>query len=174
MDKIKQLKEYIKESHRIVFFGGAGVSTESGIPDFEVKMDYMRKICLSMDNMNQNIIFLIPVSAMIPRPFIDFIETFWIPELMNQMLPIKYWQNGRNRENFLVITQNIDGLHQKAGSQKVYEIHGSATRCYCMKCGKEYTNDRILDSDEKIPDVPAVDPSAQTSFYMKNNCRKKQ
>ena len=50
-----------------------------------------------------------------------------------------------------MITQNIDGLHQKAGSQKVYEIHGSATRCYCMKCGKEYTNDRILDSDEKIP-----------------------
>lgn len=152
MDKINKLKEYIKKSHRIVFFGGAGVSTESGIPDFRSK-DGLYEKDLSFYGQHDPEYYLSHTCLCHdPKTFYRFYRDFldtraYEPNVTHQVLA-KWEKQGKLLG---VITQNIDGLHQKAGSQKVYDIHGSATRCYCMKCGKEYTNDRILDSDEKIP-----------------------
>ena len=103
--KIEKLKEYIQESNNIVFFGGAGVSTESGIPDFRSK-----------DGL----------------PNITHLK---LVELENK---------GKLKA---IITQNIDGLHQKAGSKNVYELHGSVLKNYCMKCNKFYDAEYVFGSD---------------------------
>lgn len=132
-DKIKTLKEWIDGSENIVFFGGAGVSTESGIPDFR-----------SVDGLyNQQYDY---------PPEVILSHTFFVQE------PEEFYRFYRNKILFLdakpnaahkklaeleaqgklkaVVTQNIDGLHQAAGSKCVYELHGSVLRNYCQKCGK--------------------------------------
>ena len=136
MDKKWQtLKEWIDQSSNIVFFGGAGVSTESGIPDFRSvdglyhqKYDYPPETMLSHDFFVRH-----------PEEFFRFYR--------DKMLPLQAKPNPAHQKLaqleqagklIAVITQNIDGLHQKAGSQKVYELHGSVHRNYCTLCGKFY------------------------------------
>lgn len=137
------LRQWVKESDNIVFFGGAGVSTESGIPDFRSvdglynqKYDYPPETILSHTFfMNQ------------PEEFFRFYKDKMLvldakPNEAHRKLA-QLEQAGKVRA---VITQNIDGLHQAAGSRKVLELHGSIHRNYCMKCHKAYPPEEILHS----------------------------
>ena len=132
MDKIEVLQQMIDESEKIVFFGGAGVSTESGIPDFRSvdglyhqKYDYPPETILSHKFYRDKMLCL---SAK--------------PNAAHKKLA----ELEKAGKLTAVITQNIDGLHQAAGSRKVYELHGSVLRNYCQKCGKFYTAEYILNS----------------------------
>lgn len=153
MDKVKMLAEWIQESQNIVFFGGAGTSTESGIPDFrsaaglyqsEEKLPYSPEIMLSRSFFVKH-----------PEVFFGFYRS--------KMLHPHAEPNGCHR--FLasleqqgslkaVVTQNIDGLHQAAGSVNVLELHGSVHRNHCMKCGRFYSLSEVMDSKETVPKCP--------------------
>lgn len=143
MKKLELLKQWIQESDRIVFFGGAGVSTESGIPDFR-----------SVDGLyNQK--FEYPPERIISHSFYLQDPAYFFRFYREKMLPLGFEPNITHKklaqweqEGKLsaVITQNIDGLHQKAGSKNVYELHGSVLRNYCTKCGKFYTAEFVKDS----------------------------
>ena len=144
MEKIEKLKQWISESSRIVFFGGAGVSTESGIPDFR-----------SVDGLyNQK--FDYPPEQIISHTFFERRPEYFYRFYREKMLPLGFEPNITHRvlakweqEGRLaaVVTQNIDGLHQKAGSKRVYELHGSVLRNYCMRCGKFHSAEFIKNSD---------------------------
>ena len=140
---LDMLRTWVGESHNIVFFGGAGVSTESGIPDFRsVDGLYHQKF----DNPPETILSHGFFCAH-PEEFFRFYR--------EKMLPLEARPNAAHltlarweREGRLkaVVTQNIDGLHQKAGSRQVYELHGSVLRNYCMRCGKFHSAEFIRDS----------------------------
>ena len=143
MDKIEILKRWIAESGRIVFFGGAGVSTESGIPDFRSvdglynqKFDYLPEIIISHTfyERRPEYFFRFYREKMLPLGF--------EPNVTHKVLA-KWEQQGKLSA---VVTQNIDGLHQKAGSKQVYELHGSVLRNYCTCCGKFHSAEFIRDS----------------------------
>ena len=146
--EILKLKQWVAESDNIVFFGGAGVSTESGIPDFR-----------SVDGLyNQK--WKYPPETILSHSFFErWPEEYY--RFHREKLVIEGVKPNRAHLRLAelelegklkaVVTQNIDGLHQKAGSRKVYEIHGSALRNYCMKCGKIYPEDYIFTSEEAIP-----------------------
>lgn len=147
MDKLAQLKQWISESNRIVFFGGAGVSTESGIADFR-----------SVDGLYHQH-FEYPPETVISHSFYCRNPSYFFRFYREKMLPLGYEPNITHRtlsrwerEGKLkaVITQNIDGLHQEAGSRCVYELHGSILRNYCENCGKFYDAEFVR-SAEDIP-----------------------
>lgn len=131
----EQLQKIIDESSRIVFFGGAGVSTESGIPDFRSADGiYHQKYKYSPEQVVSHSFFL-----KYPEAFYEFYR--------DKMMALDARSNSAHKklaelENAgkltAVVTQNIDGLHQAAGSRNVFELHGSIHRNYCMKCGKFY------------------------------------
>ncbi|MBR1764172.1 MAG: NAD-dependent protein deacylase [Ruminococcus sp.] len=140
----KTLQEIVDVSKRIVFFGGAGVSTESGIPDFR-----------SADGLyNQK--YDVPPETMLSHSyFISHTEDFF-RFYRDKMLPLEALPNAAHLKLAemeqkgkldCVITQNIDGLHQKAGSKRVFELHGSVHRNYCMKCRKFYTAEQVRDME---------------------------
>ena len=141
MNGIEQLKRWIADSGNIVFFGGAGVSTESGIPDFRStdglysqQYDYPPETILSHSFYKSN-----------PGEFWRFYRAKMLyldaePNPAHRKLA-QLEADGKLRA---VITQNIDGLHQKAGSRNVLELHGSVHRNYCERCGKSYTAEDIL------------------------------
>ena len=140
---VAKLQQMIDDSHRIVFFGGAGVSTESGIPDFRSvdglysqKFDYPPETILSHS-------FFVSHTA----EFYDFYR--------QKMISLPAKPNAAHRKLVeletagklsTIVTQNIDGLHQMAGSKKVLELHGSVHRNYCQKCHKCYSAEEILSS----------------------------
>ena len=140
---VPALEKIIAESDRIVFFGGAGVSTESGIPDFRSvdglyhqKYDYPPETILSHTFWEEN-----------PEEFYRFYRDKLIvkgakPNAAHLRLA-KLEREGRLKA---IVTQNIDGLHQAAGSKTVYELHGSTLRNYCVKCGAFYDVDFIANS----------------------------
>ena len=138
--KIQVLKDWIQESKRIVFFGGAGVSTESGIPDFRSAKGLYQ---YTPEEMVSHHYFLDH-----PQEFYEFYKSKMVypnamPNSTHKYLAMLEQQGKLS----CVITQNIDGLHQKAGSQNVVELHGSVLRNYCMKCHKFYGVDKVLMSD---------------------------
>ena len=142
MDKIETLKSWISQSNRIVFFGGAGVSTESGIPDFRsVDGLYSQKFDYPPETIISHTFYLRK-----PEYFFRFYREKMLPlgfdpNITHQVLA-RWEQEGKLSA---VVTQNIDGLHQKAGSKKVYELHGSVLRNYCVRCGKFYPAEFIRD-----------------------------
>ena len=147
MTQLETLKQWIEESSRIVFFGGAGVSTESGIPDFR-----------SVDGLYSQK-FEYPPETIISHSFYQRRPAYFFNFYREKMLPLGFEPNithsvlARWEEEgklSAVVTQNIDGLHQKAGSKKVYELHGSVLRNYCVRCGKFHSAEFIRDS----ADVP--------------------
>lgn len=150
MQKLETMKEWISQSKRIVFFGGAGVSTESGIPDFR-----------SVDGLyNQN--FEYPPETIISQSFFLKDPAYFFRFYRNKMMPLGFDPNVTHmklvqweQEGKLsaVITQNIDGLHQKAGSKNVYELHGSVLRNYCVKCGKFFSAEFV----KEAPGIPYCD-----------------
>ncbi len=144
MDKIELLQKVINESDHIVFFGGAGVSTESGIPDFRSqdglynqKYDYPPEVILSHTFFMQN-----------PEEFYRFYrDKMLYLDAEPNAAHIALAKLEKKKKLKAVITQNIDGLHQKAGSKVVLELHGSVLRNYCMKCGKFYGVDAVKNSE---------------------------
>lgn len=137
------LKQWVLDSRRIVFFGGAGVSTESGIPDFRgvdglyhQKYDYPPETILSHDFFIRH-----------PEEFYRFYrDKMLVDGAQPNPLHLKLAQWEREGILSAIVTQNIDGLHQKAGSQKVYELHGSIHRNHCMRCGKFHGLEAIAES----------------------------
>ena len=144
MEQLETLKQWIQESNRIVFFGGAGVSTESGIPDFR-----------SVDGLyNQK--FEYPPETIISHSFYEQRPEYFFRFYREKMLPLGFEPNITHKvlarweqEGKLsaVVTQNIDGLHQKAGSKRVYELHGSVLRNYCIRCRKFHSAEFVRDAD---------------------------
>ena len=144
MDKIETLRAWIAESKNIVAFTGAGVSTESGIPDFR-----------SVDGLyNQK--FEYPPETIISHSFYLEKPEYFFRFYREKMMPLdarpnithkilaRWEQEGRL---LAVVTQNIDGLHQEAGSRRVYELHGSILRNYCTRCGKFYPAEFVKNCD---------------------------
>lgn len=139
-DKIAQLKELIADSYNIVFFGGAGVSTESGIPDFR-----------SVDGLyNQK--WKYPPETILSRSFFErdpaeyyrfHREKLVIDGVKPNRAHLRLAQLEQEGKLKAVITQNIDGLHQAAGSKNVLELHGSILRAYCSRCRKPYPAETI-------------------------------
>lgn len=144
MENLETLKQWITESNRIVFFGGAGVSTESGIPDFR-----------SVDGLyNQK--FEYPPERIISRSFYEANPEYFYRFYREKMMPLGFEPNITHKvlakweqEGKLsaVVTQNIDGLHQKAGSKAVYELHGSVLRNYCTYCSQFYSAEFVKNSE---------------------------
>lgn len=134
-EEVRKLQEIIDDSRRIVFFGGAGVSTESGIPDFRsAEGIYHQHYKYAPEQVVSHSFFKAH-----PDVFYEFYKEKMMcleaePNAAHQKLA-QLEEAGRLTA---VITQNIDGLHQKAGSKKVYELHGSIHRNYCQKCGRFY------------------------------------
>lgn len=147
MDNIEKFCEITGSSENIVFFGGAGVSTESGIPDFR-----------SVDGLYNQQYDYPPEQILSHSFFMENTEEFYrfyrnkmiFPDVKPNTAHIKLAELEKKGVLKAVVTQNIDGLHQLAGSRKVYELHGSIHRNYCMKCRKQYDADYILKS-EGIP-----------------------
>jgi len=140
MDKLTQFKNIIEGSDNIVFFGGAGVSTESGIPDFRSKDGlYSLKYKFPPEEIISHSFFMRN-----PEEFYRFYADKMLvlgaqPNACHLALA-KLESEGKLKA---VITQNIDGLHQKAGSKNVLELHGSVLRNYCVKCGRAYSAEYI-------------------------------
>lgn len=148
MNQIEELQKMIDEHENIVFFGGAGVSTESGIPDFRStdglyhqEYDYPPETILSHTFFQRE-----------PKEFFRFYRNKML-ELDAKPNPAhcKLAQLEQVGKVKAVITQNIDGLHQLAGSKEVYELHGSVHRNYCMKCGKFYDARYMKEAPGDIP-----------------------
>lgn len=146
-DQEKRLQQMVDESRRIVFFGGAGVSTESGIPDFRsVDGLYHQKFDLPPETILSHSYFMRN-----PEGFYRFYREKMVwPEARPNAAHRKLAELESAGRLTAVITQNIDGLHQMAGSRTVYELHGSTLRNFCMKCGKFYAKEELL----ALPGVP--------------------
>ena len=142
-DQIRKLKELVDSSDNIVFFGGAGVSTESGIPDFRsVDGLYHQQYRYPPETILSHTFYMTHKAE-----FYDFYRTKMLaPDAQPNAAHRKLAQWESEGKLKAVITQNIDGLHQKAGSREVLELHGSVLRNYCEKCGKFYGLDAILSS----------------------------
>ncbi len=144
MDNVQQLADIVKNSQRIVFFGGAGVSTESGIPDFR-----------SVDGLYNQQWDYPPETILSHTFFMDKTEEFYrfyrAKMICRGAKPnaahLKLAELEKQGKLTAVVPQNIDGLHQAAGSKNVYELHGSVLRNYCMKCHKFFDVDYIADSE---------------------------
>ena len=151
-EKLERLRQYIDDSRCTVFFGGAGVSTESGVPDFRSKDGLYNQHDVRFDKYPPE--YLLSHSCLVNEPKVFF-------EFYRQKMDARRVQpNAAHKilaqleaEGKLqaIVTQNIDGLHQRAGSRTVYEIHGSTARNYCARCGKKYPPDHIFDSKEAVP-----------------------
>ncbi|MCQ2495644.1 MAG: NAD-dependent deacylase [Lachnospiraceae bacterium] len=158
-EKIQEFKRIIEESNNIVFFGGAGVSTESGIPDFRStnglynqEYDYPPEQILSHTFFVQK-----------PEEFYRFYRKKILIDAVEPNITHKKLAELEAKGKLkAVITQNIDGLHQKAGSKEVYEVHGTVAKNYCTKCHKFFDGDavqrlidedceRLLDAGENVP-----------------------
>ena len=147
------LKEWIKESNNIVFFGGAGVSTESNIPDFRSDNGLYKKQ------------YPYPAEVMLSHSFYESNPKAFFEFYFNQMIykdakpnkaHLALAQLEKQGKLKAVITQNIDGLHQAAGSKTVYELHGSVLRNTCTGCHEKYTLDQMLEfrDENGIPRCP--------------------
>ena len=149
--KINALQKLIDDSNNIVFFGGAGVSTESGIPDFRSQDGlYAQK-------------WKYPPEVIVSRSFFDsntkefyrfYREKLIISGIKPNTAHLKLAELEAKGKLKAIVTQNIDGLHQAAGSKTVYELHGSTLRNYCMNCHKPYSVDFISKSAESPDTLP--------------------
>lgn len=145
----EQLKKYFDSSNKIVFFSGAGISTESGIPDFRSNLGLYSK---EYENLDPEYILSHSCFEKNPKLFYQFYFEKMIyknakPNLAH--LAVAKWQENKK---VVVVTQNIDGLHQIAGSKTVYELHGSIFKNYCLKCKQFYSLEQL----EKLKDSQGI------------------
>ena len=145
-EKIKTLQKMVNDSKKIVFFGGAGVSTESGVPDFRSTNGLYHQH------------YKYPPETILSHTFYErnreeFFRFYYDKILVEGVQPnkahLKLAEMEKAGKLTAVVTQNIDGLHQKAGSKKVYELHGSTLRNYCERCGQFFDLDYMLDQKKK-------------------------
>ena len=150
MDKIEQLQDLIDQSHRIVFFGGAGVSTESNIPDFRSSdgvYSYQLGRHFTAEQLVSRTMF-----ERYPEDFFDFYKKYLIyPEAKPNAAHTYLAALEKTGKLKAVVTQNIDSLHEMAGSQKVFKLHGSADRNYCLGCQRFYDLTAFLALEGAIP-----------------------
>jgi len=167
-EKIEQLKKIIDESSNIVFFGGAGVSTESGIPDFRSASGLY----------NQKLNREVSPEEMVSRTFYeqhteDFFA-FYKDKLIYPNAEPNYCHRAlaeleAQGKLSAVVTQNIDGLHQKAGSKTVYELHGSVLRNYCTQCHAFYDETKVLNA-KSIPLCDKCDGIVKPDVVLYEEC----
>jgi len=147
-----RLYEFIMDSENIVFFGGAGVSTESGIPDFRSKDGLYNQHDVEFDKYEPEYLLSAECLHHKPKVFFEFyrqkMDARGIQPNITHKVLAELEKMGKLKA---VITQNIDGLHQLAGSKNVIELHGATTRNYCEKCRKKYPSDYIYESKEAVP-----------------------
>ena len=152
LEKYEKLNKIINESKKTVFFGGAGVSTESGIPDFRSKNGLYNVRDVQFEQYSPEYLLSIDCLEDEPEVFYEFyrqkLETSGIKPNKAHYKLAELEKAGKLAG---IITQNIDGLHQKAGSENVAEVHGSTYRNYCMRCGKRYPADYIFKSGTGLP-----------------------
>ena len=143
MDSIEKLKDMIASSENIVFFGGAGVSTESGIPDFRSADGiYSRDAVFPPERILSHTFFINHTAE-----FFDFYKSNMIfPDAKPNAAHLALASLESDGKLRAVVTQNIDGLHQAAGSKKVFELHGSVHRNHCMECGRFFDAAYIMNS----------------------------
>lgn len=157
LEKIKTLQEYIDNANKIVFFGGAGVSTESGIPDFRSKDGLYNQHDVQFEKYQPEYLLSNDCLYNEPEVFYEFyrqkMDTRNIePNIIHYKLA-----ELEQKKDLWIVTQNIDGLHQKAGSKNVLEIHGTTQSVYCEDCGKKFSYDYIFESKDKVPKCPECD-----------------
>ena len=150
--QIEKLKKFIDESKKIVFFGGAGVSTESGVPDFRSKDGLYNQRDIQFEKYSPE--YLLSHSCLI-----DHSDVFF--EYYRQKMDARHVEPNITHKVLAdweaqgklsaIVTQNIDGLHQKAGSKRVYELHGTTQRNYCSRCKKEFPSDYLFENKEPVP-----------------------
>ncbi|MDR0886147.1 MAG: NAD-dependent deacylase [Clostridiales Family XIII bacterium] len=175
MSKIEQLRKIIDDvnadpnsaSGKIVFFGGAGVSTESGIPDFrsesglyKAKQEYGR----SPEEMISHSFFMRN-----PETFYKYYKNNMVyADAQPNAAHYKLAELEAQGKLSAIVTQNIDGLHQKAGSKNVYELHGSVLRNYCLQCGKKFDLEYVMNPDHCVDDIskgPAMRDAIRNAIY---------
>lgn len=146
MDNIQKLKKWVEESNNIVFFGGAGVSTESGIPDFRGEAGIYQTI--SEYGINPETILSHTFFENNKEVFFDYCKKHLVfPDAKPNGAHYGLAELEKQGKLKAVITQNIDNLHQAAGSKNVLELHGTLYKNYCIKCGKKFDIDYVLNSD---------------------------
>lgn len=149
-NKVRQFQSELSESDKIVFFGGAGVSTASGIPDFRsasglfmqsTGKTYSAEEIISRSFFERN-----------PEEFYDFyFDKLIYPDAKPNLAHSFLADLEKRGKDITIITQNIDGLHQQAGSQNVLELHGSVLENYCLTCGKSYSLNQLVRDEKGIP-----------------------
>lgn len=146
MDNIQKLKKWVEESNNIVFFGGAGVSTESGIPDFRGEAGIYQTI--SEYGINPETILSHTFFENNKEVFFDYCKKHLVfPDAKPNAAHYGLSELEKQGKLKAVITQNIDNLHQAAGSKNVLELHGTLYKNYCIKCGKKFDIDYVLNSE---------------------------
>ena len=161
----EKLREYINKSNNIVFFGGAGVSTESGIPDFRSKDGLYNQHDVRFDQYEPE--YLLSKNCLYnnPKVFYEFyrqkLDTRNVEPNITHKVLAKMEAVGKLSA---IVTQNIDGLHQKAGSENVFEIHGTTQRNYCSKCGKTYPADFLYESSTHEAKTSRFEPNLSLSI----------
>ncbi|MBO4241850.1 MAG: NAD-dependent protein deacylase [Clostridiales bacterium] len=152
MDNYEELNRIISESKHIVFFGGAGVSTESGIPDFRSKDGLYNQHDVQFDMYTPEYLLSINCLEDEPKVFFEFYrQKMNVDGIDPNKAHLKLAEMEKKGKLDGIITQNIDGLHQKAGSKNVQEVHGSTLRNYCKRCKKKYPEDAIFASKDPVP-----------------------
>jgi NAD-dependent deacetylase len=150
--QVEKFIDYVKESSNIVFFGGAGVSTDSGIPDFRSKDGLYNQHDVEFDAYEPEYLLSHDCLYYNQKVFFEYyrqkLDTHDIKPNITHYTLAKMEKAGKLKS---IVTQNIDGLHQKAGSVRVHEIHGTTARNYCATCGKQYPEDYIFASKDPIP-----------------------
>lgn len=153
----EKLREYIEESNNIVFFGGAGVSTESGIPDFRSKNGLYNQHDVQFDKYEPEYLLSRECLYNNPKVFYEFyrqkMDTRNIEPNITHKVLVKMEEIGKLKA---IVTQNIDGLHQKAGSKNVFEIHGTTQRNYCSKCKMKYHSDFLFNTKDAVRYVDEI------------------
>ena len=151
-EKIKKFNGLIQDSKKIVFFGGAGVSTESGIPDFRSKDGLYNTIDVKFEKYSPEYLLSHDCLYKKPEVFFEFYRQKMNCEDIEPNITHKVLARMEAAGKLTsIITQNIDGLHQKAGSKRVWEIHGTTLKNHCRICGQPYSADYIFKSKEAVP-----------------------
>ncbi len=144
MDQIKALADMIRSARHIVFFGGAGVSTESGMKDYRSKdgiYNTAKNYGYPPERILSHSFFFSHTDI-----FYDFYREYFLTDAEPNFVHRFLAELEKNGKRVSVVTQNIDGLHQKAGSREVYELHGTTSRLRCCMCGREYGTDAVSGS----------------------------
>ena len=147
LTKIEKMQSIIQHSEHIVFFGGAGVSTESGIPDFRGTGGLYTE---DISDVSVEMILSKPYFESNPKDFFRFFrERMMFGEVQPNTAHLKLAELEQHGKRIDIVTQNIDGLHQKAGSRNVIELHGGNRTSHCVRCHREYLTERVI--QQEIP-----------------------